>query len=273
MRDDGSEDLWAASAISARLIAGWACAAVAVLDLSMGLGPRPYLIFHAMLLAGGLLLLTMGNLPKKPSPIGYAVTAALALLALVLAALPRTSTVCCMRGLAIRHGYPLTVLAWDDGQKRHFAPGHAVADLVFWFLAGLIVLAAVTQALPRREPAPAASTVPTATAVPTAAAAPTATVGSAATAVSAATAGPALTAGPGAAGAEAGAFGPTATAKPAVTAIPSASSASAASTAASPAEVAAGGGPGRRSTHAEERAGADGGHARAADDESVGGLP
>lgn len=155
MRDAGSEELWASSAIGVRLIGGWACTAVGVLDLSMGLDPRPYVIFHAVLLAGGLLLLAMGKLPKRPTPIGYAVTAALAVPALVLAALPRTSAACCMRDLAIRHGYPLTVLAWDDGRKRHFSPGHTVADLLFWCLAGLIVLVAATLVLRRR---PAAAT-------------------------------------------------------------------------------------------------------------------
>ena len=150
MRDVGSEDLWVSSAIGARLMAGWACAAVGALNLSMGLDPSPYLIFHTVLLAGGLLLLTMGKLPKTPGPIGYAVTAALAVLALVLAALPPTSIACCLGGLAVRHGYPLTILAWDAGQKRHFAPAYVVADLVFWSLAGLILLVAVTLVLPRR---------------------------------------------------------------------------------------------------------------------------
>ena len=217
MRDADSERLWASSAIGARLIVGWACVAVGVLDLSMGLAPRPYLIFHVVLLAGGLLLLSIGKLPRHPSPIGYAVTAALAVLALALAALPRTSDVCCMRDLAIRHGYPLTVLAWDDGQARHFSAVHAVADLLFWCLAGLFPLVAVALAVPRRR----------------------------ATATSAAGAGtPPRTA-------EAEAAAATTVTDLAADTVESA----------------------RRATHAEDRAGTETGHDRAADDENVGGLP
>jgi hypothetical protein len=140
--------------IGARLLAGWACTAVAVLDLSMGLEPGSYLVFHLVLLAGGLLLLGLGKLPKTLNPVGYGVISALAVLATVLTALPSTGGTCCLRTLDVRHGYPLTLLAWDQGQPRHFAPAHAVADLVFWFLLGMLLLALVTQLLPGRRPAP-----------------------------------------------------------------------------------------------------------------------
>jgi hypothetical protein len=137
--------------IGARLMAGWACAAVAVLNLSMGLEPGSYLIFHLVLLVGGLLLLGYGKLPRKPRPRGYGVTVALAALATGLAALPGTSTVCCLRDLDVRHGYPVTLLAWDPGQPRHFAPAHALAALVFWFLLGMMLLSLVTQMVPARR--------------------------------------------------------------------------------------------------------------------------
>lgn len=148
------DELRTSTVIGARLMAGWACAAVAVLDLSMGLEPGSYLLFHLVLLAGGLLLLGFGKLPQTPTLPGYGVTVALAVLATVLAALPSTSTVCCLRTFDVRHGYPFALLAWDPGQGRHFAPAHALADLVFWFLIGLVLLALVTQALPTRRPAP-----------------------------------------------------------------------------------------------------------------------
>ena len=148
------DDLRTTVVIGARLLAGWACTAVAVLDLSMGLEPASYLVFHLVLLAGGLLLLGLGKLPKTLNPVGYGVISALAVLATVLTALPSTSGTCCLRTLDVRHGYPLTLLAWDQGQPRHFAPAHAVADLVFWFLLGMLLLALVTQLLPGRRPAP-----------------------------------------------------------------------------------------------------------------------
>jgi hypothetical protein len=159
------DDLRNTLVVGSRLLAGWACAAIGVLDLSMGIRTDagttdlPYLLFHVVLLAGGLLLLGFGKLPKTPPPIGYGVITALALLASGLAALPRTENVCCLSELAVRHGFPLTLVAWDPGQPRHFATAHAVADLVFWFLAGLILLALVSQVLPgRRRPDPAART-------------------------------------------------------------------------------------------------------------------
>ena len=156
MRDADSEDLWRSAAVAARMLAGWACLAVALLDLGMGIDlgagttDRSYLIFHVVLLLGGLLLLGMGRLPKRPRPLAYALTAALAVLAVVFAALPRTSTVCCMRGQAVRHGFPFTFLAWDVGEPQHFSISHAITDLVFWFLLGLLLLAVVTQVLPSR---------------------------------------------------------------------------------------------------------------------------
>jgi hypothetical protein len=150
------DDLRTSLVVGARLLAGWGCAAVGVLDLSMGIdtgvGPTdgPYLLFHVVVLAGGLLLLGLGRLPRSPSPIAYGVTAALAVLASVVAALPSTRNVCCLRGFAVRHGFPLTLLAWDSGRSRHFAAAPAIADLVFWFLTGMIVLTLGTQLLSRR---------------------------------------------------------------------------------------------------------------------------
>ena len=154
------DDLRTLLVVGPRLLAGWACAAVAVLDLSMGIDTGPgttdgsYLLFHLVLLLGGLLLLGLGRLPRNPTPTGYAVTCALAVPALVLTALPSTRNACCLRSLEVRHGYPLTLLAWDQGQTHHFAPAHAFADLVFWLLTGLILLTVVTQLRPRPRPTP-----------------------------------------------------------------------------------------------------------------------
>jgi hypothetical protein len=152
MRDAGSDDLRTSVLTGLRLLFGWACAAVAVLNLSMGAASTTYLLFHGVLLAGGVSLLTIDKLPHRPKPFGYAVTCALAVLLTVITAFPRTSGVCCMTGLALRHGFPLTFLASDPGRPRHFAAGHAVADLVFWVLTGLIILIIVTLVRPRRAP-------------------------------------------------------------------------------------------------------------------------
>ena len=145
MREGGPDDLRTTLVIGARLLCGWACVAVAVLDLFMGLETGPYLLFHLVLLVGGVLLLGLGKLRK---PFSYAVIFALAVVTLVVAALPATSRACCMRGLDARHGYPLTVLGWDHGQQVHFAPAHAVADLTFWFLVWLLLRVALASLRP-----------------------------------------------------------------------------------------------------------------------------
>jgi hypothetical protein len=150
MPDGGPEDLRTALVTGARLLFGWAYVAVAVLDLTMGFETGPYLLFHLVLLTGGLLLLGLGRLHKPPTPFAYVVITALAVATLVLAAIPPTSSACCMRDLDVRHGYPLTVLGWDHGQQLHFAPAHTVADVAFWFLAWLLLRAVVTELRPRR---------------------------------------------------------------------------------------------------------------------------
>ena len=40
----------------------------------------------------------------------------------------------------MRHGYPFTFAARDDGGRWHVDIPHLLADLMFWGLAGLIVL-------------------------------------------------------------------------------------------------------------------------------------
>jgi hypothetical protein len=130
----GDGDLRTTLVTGARLICGWACTAVAVLDLVTGFETGLYLAFHLVFLVGGLLLL--GRKPLKPFQ--YAVVTALAVLTTVVAALPSAERACCMRGLEVRHGFPLTVLGWNHGQQHHFAAAHTVADLVFWFLCWMI---------------------------------------------------------------------------------------------------------------------------------------
>jgi hypothetical protein len=160
MSDAGNDGFqtWAAASAIVRLIAGWACTAIGLLDLSMGIDTDsgttdgPYLLFHLVLLIGGVLLLTLGRLRRSPGPTGYAVAGAAAVLGLVLTALPTTSIVCCMRNLDVRHGFPFTLLAHDTGARWHFAPAHAAADLLFWGLIGLFLLVGAALARPARPP-------------------------------------------------------------------------------------------------------------------------
>jgi hypothetical protein len=150
----GDGDLRTTLVTGARLICGWACTAVAVLDLLTGFETGLYLAFHLVFLVGGLLLLA-----RKPlKPFEYAVVTALAVLTTVVAALPSAERACCMRGLDVRHGFPLTVLGWNHGQQHHFAAAHTVSDLVFWFLAWMIAAVALVTVGPwgrrHRHPTP-----------------------------------------------------------------------------------------------------------------------
>jgi hypothetical protein len=155
----GDGDLRTTLVIGARLLCGWAFIAVALLDLITGFQPGLYLVFHLVLLAGGLLLL------QKPLPrLAYGVITALALVTAGVAALPATGEVCCMHGVDVRHGYPFTLLGWRHGGQHHFAAAHAVADLTFWFLGWMIIVAVVV----RVRTVPAAHSVPPAPAVPVA---------------------------------------------------------------------------------------------------------
>jgi hypothetical protein len=145
----GDGDLRTTLVAGARLLCGWACVAVAVLDLLMGPGTGLYLVFHLVLLVGGLLLL------RKPlRPFEYAVITGLAITTTALAALPSTdAATCCMSALDERHGYPLTLIGWYHGQPAHFAPAHTVADLAFWFLCWMVLRMVVVRPRTRRPDA------------------------------------------------------------------------------------------------------------------------
>jgi hypothetical protein len=144
----GDGDLRTTLVAGTRLLCGWACVAVAVLDLFMGAETGPYLVFHLVLLAGGLLLLGLGKLRKPIRPSRYAVITSLAIITTVGTALPTTEAACCMRGLDVRRGYPLTLIGWNHGQPHHYAPAHTVAALAFWFLAWLLLWALVVTLRP-----------------------------------------------------------------------------------------------------------------------------
>ena len=149
---DADDPGWPAAArTTLRLLVGWSCAALGVLDLAMGLTDPRYVLFHGVLLAGGILLLALGLLPRRPTRPAYLAGAAVTVLGLVVSALPRTSPAfCCLGDHPRRHGFPFTMLAEGAG----FDLWHAFIDLVFWACVGLFALVAGTLIAPARRPAP-----------------------------------------------------------------------------------------------------------------------
>lgn len=131
-----------------RLLTGWACVAVGLLDLAMGLTDPRYLLFHGALLAGGLILLALGHLPKRPGLPGYLAGGAVTVLGLLVSALPGTSSAfCCQSDHPRRHGFPFTAVAAGAGLDFW----HALIDLIFWACAGLVALVLVTLVTPARR--------------------------------------------------------------------------------------------------------------------------
>ncbi|MBU2662875.1 hypothetical protein KOI35_05075 [Actinoplanes bogorensis] len=130
-----------------RLIVGWACFALGVLNLAMGLVSASYVVFHVVLIVTGLLLLATGRLRRRPSVVAHAAGGAAGVLGLVGTAIPRLAVECCSGAYGIRHGFPFTMLARDPGGWR-FDLARTVADLVFWICAGFIVTVVVGQVRP-----------------------------------------------------------------------------------------------------------------------------
>jgi hypothetical protein len=146
--------LLTSSATVVRLLVGWSGTAIGILNLSMGVDSVSYLLFHALLLITGVLLLGVDRLigDRRPDRTAFLAAGGVTLLGLVLSAVPAT-TVCCMRDHAERHGFPFALLGHDPGPWR-FSFGLAVADLVFWLFAGVIVLVLVTLVRPARRVPP-----------------------------------------------------------------------------------------------------------------------
>jgi hypothetical protein len=153
MDDAEPDDLLTSSAMTIRLIAGWAGTALGALDLAMGVRvgrgstDGSYLLFHVVLLLAGLLLLALGHLGTRPSRPGILAAALVTVGGLVIGALPATTVVCCLFDYAVRHGFPFTFLARDPGGWRWGGP-QLVADLLFWACVGLFVLVAVAAFRP-----------------------------------------------------------------------------------------------------------------------------
>jgi hypothetical protein len=161
--EPGGPGLWTAL----RLIAGWLSVAMGAFDLiteldrPSGVSDGPYLVFHGVWLAGGIILLALARIGPEPRVAGYVAGAVVTVAGMIISAVPATTSVCCMSAFAVRHGYPFVFLARDagpdDARRWHLSSGHALADLVFWACLGLIALIVVSFA---RRPARTATSAP-----------------------------------------------------------------------------------------------------------------
>jgi hypothetical protein len=155
--DDEAPGLWTSFGTALRLIVGWFCVAIGVLNLLVELDQSSrqpdgaYLTFHFVLLIGGVLLLALAFINPRPGLFGYLAGATVTIAGLLASAIPATTTICCMSAFAVRHGFPFTFMARHDAADRwHIDSQHALADLMFWGYTGLFVLIAVS--LFHREP-------------------------------------------------------------------------------------------------------------------------
>jgi hypothetical protein len=151
--DEEEPGLWESFGTALRLIVGWFCVAIGVLNLlveadrNTGDPDLPYFVFHCMLFAGGLVLLSLNWLVERHDPVASVAGGIVAAAGLVITGAPVTNTVCCMYAFPVRHGWPFTFVARDES-RWHVDSQHLLADLLFWGYAGLIVL--VVVALARR---------------------------------------------------------------------------------------------------------------------------
>jgi hypothetical protein len=151
--------LWGSFGAALRLIVGWFCVAIGVLNLIVEFDrvdsapDGSYLMFHGVILVGGVLLVSLAWIDPHPGFLGYFAFGAILLGGTVAAAVPRNSTVCCMTAFDERHGYPFTLVARDAGARWHIDSQHFLADLMFWGYLGFMVLLviALTRRVTRRE--------------------------------------------------------------------------------------------------------------------------
>jgi hypothetical protein len=144
---------------TARLVLGWAFAAIGVLNLSMGAAGSEYLLFHVVLLVTAVPLMGFGRLRRRPTRAAWLAGGAVSLLGLVLSTLPATDADCCLRDRPDRHGFPFTMYATGGGWRVDGVL--LVSDLVFWSSAGFLVLTVITLLLRRPAEPPPAKTNPT----------------------------------------------------------------------------------------------------------------
>jgi hypothetical protein len=155
----GDPGLWTSFATALRLIVGWFSVAIGVLNLlaevdrATGTPDMPYLLFHVMLCLGGTVLLAASRLGRAAGAAGCTAGATVAVAGLPISAIPATTTLCCVTAFSVRHGFPFTFAARNDGSGGwHIDGGHLLADLLFWAYAGLLVLVVVARTGPAAHP-------------------------------------------------------------------------------------------------------------------------
>jgi hypothetical protein len=155
--DDRAPGVWMSVPTALRLALGWLSVVIGVLNLLVDLDQSgrepdwPYVIFHVVLVVGGVALLALDWLRPSPGTAGYVAGGLVTVTGVVASAVPATRTICCLSGFAVRHGFPFTSLARDKAGGWHMDGLHTVADLAFWAYAGLFAL--IVVALVHREPA------------------------------------------------------------------------------------------------------------------------
>jgi hypothetical protein len=164
--EDESPGLWGSFFTALRLIVGWFCVAIGVVNLLVEVdrvdgGPDTgYLVFHAMLVAGGFVLLGVNSLGRSAGAPGYAAGALVAAAGMAVSAVTVTASACCLRAFDVRHGWPFAVVARNDAAgeagRWHVDSQHLLADLLFWGYTGLLVLVlvALMRRATGRQPAP-----------------------------------------------------------------------------------------------------------------------
>jgi len=131
-----------------RLIIGWFLTVIGTLNLVTEVGGRwetRYVIFHAGLVAGGVVMLAMSRLTEH-----IGATWLVAVGGLVISALPVSDVACCMGRAGAEHGYPFSFLAGNAGRWR-FDGHRLVVDLIFWGCLALVTVLLVNRILRHRD--------------------------------------------------------------------------------------------------------------------------
>ncbi|GLY95673.1 hypothetical protein Acsp02_29280 [Actinoplanes sp. NBRC 103695] len=165
--EDEAPGLWTSFGTALRLIVGWFCVAIGVLNLLVEVDRNrgdppdtPFFLFHVMLFVGGITLLAVSWLGRGPGLPGYLAGALVTTAGMVVSGIPVTPSVCCRTAFDVRHGWPFTFVARNEGvgeaARWHIDSQHLLADLLFWGYAGLIALVIVAMVrravTPRAEP-------------------------------------------------------------------------------------------------------------------------
>src|SRR4051794_13686117 len=138
--DEEGPGLWESFFTALRLIVGWFCVAIGVVNLLVevdrvdGEPDTGYFVFHAVLIVGGLVLLGVTWLGRRPGAPGYLTGVLVAAAGMAVSAVTVTSSQCCLRGFGVRHGWPFAFVARDDAAgeagRWHVDSQHLLADLL-----------------------------------------------------------------------------------------------------------------------------------------------